>query len=295
MASGVAASGVAAGSAPGREFWVKGFGNNTSQNSYDGFSGYSGRAYGLAFGADTNVGSDTRLGLGLSYAKTNVGFTTDGNAGAGSNVSVNTYQLTGYGTRDFGQVYVDGMLSYARHNTSGKRLAALAREATYSTNANQWTARIGAGYRIPMSGKTVFTPLASLEWTNFNQNSYTESGAGALSLNVDGLRVNRTKGGVGFRVSGESTMASGTVFKPELHMGVYNDFNNGSVATTSSFTGGAGSFSTQGQSVQRTSYNVGAGVTFLQGRSGSVGVVYDYEARSSFKGHNFQVQGRWTF
>ena len=146
-----------------------------------------------------------------------------------------------------------------------------------------------------MSGKTVFTPLASLEFTSFRQKAYTESGAGALSLNVDGVSASRVKGGVGARLSGEGTMASGMVYRPEVHAGVYNDFRNGSVDSSASFTGGGSSFVTTGQRLQRTSFNVGAGVTFLQGKTGSVGLVYDYEGRSSYKAHNVTLQGRWSF
>ena len=295
LSADVAGSGVSAGTTAGREFWLKGFGNNSAQGAVDGFSGYGGTTYGVAAGVDTGIGGDMRVGVSLGYAKARIGNNNDGNAGAGGRVNVDTYQISLYGSREFGRGYIDGMVGYAWHRTDNSRLAALGRTATGATNADQWTARIGGGYRIAMGGKTVFTPLASLEFSNFRQKAYTESGAGALSLNVDGVSASRIKGGVGARISGEGTMASGTVYRPEVHVGVYNDFRNAGVDSSASFTGGGTSFVTTGARLQRTSFNVGAGVTFLQGKTGSVGLVYDYEGRSSYKAHNVSLQGRWSF
>ena len=112
---------------------------------------------------------------------------------------------------------------------------------------------------------------------------------------MDAVNTSRIKGGIGARISGEGTMGDGTVYRPEAHVGVYNDFRNNGVDTSASFSGGAGSFTTLGQKVQRSSFNVGAGITWLQGKTGSVGLVYDFEGRSSYQAHNVSLQGRWAF
>ena len=33
----------------------------------------------------------------------------------------------------------------------------------------------------------------------------------------------------------------------------------------------------------------------VQGKTGSVGLVYDFEGRSSYQAHNVSLQGRWAF
>ena len=72
-------------------------------------------------------------------------------------------------------------------------------------------------------------------------------------------------------------------------------FNDAGADVTSSFTGGGSSFVTTGQKIQSVSYNLGTGVTFLQGKTGQLGVMFNYEGRQGFTGYNAQLQGRLAF
>jgi len=194
-----------------------------------------------------------------------------------------------------GNAYVDGMIGYSLHENSSVRQAALSRVATASYNANQVTARVTTGIRFAMLDKVTFTPMASLELGRYDQGSYTETGANALNLRVNGLSQTRTKGGVGFRITDEKTTAKGLVFRPEINAMFYKDFNDAGADVTSSFTGGGASFVTTGQKLKTTSYNLGTGVTFLQGKTGQLGVMFNYEGREGFSGYNAQLQGRLAF
>jgi len=286
-------SGVSAGDEAGRAFWMRGLNSDNKQDGYDGFSGYKSSTQGFALGGDMALADkDNRVGAALTYASTAV---DQQDTGLGNKSKVKTLGLAVYGSRDLGKGYVEGQVGYARHDTDTTRVAALSRTATGSASADQWTARVGGGYRIAMSGKTVFTPLASLDWSSFNQGAYTESGAGALSLAVKSVSSTRIKGGMGFRVSGESSTASGLVFKPEMHALYSRDFKDSAVDLTSTFTGGGSSFLTTGQKIKADSYNLGTSVTFLQGKTGQLAMAYDYEGRSGFSGHTVQLQGRWAF
>jgi len=129
----------------------------------------------------------------------------------------------------------------------------------------------------------------------YNQASYTESGADSLNLRVNSLSQNRLKGGVGFRITDEKTTKTGLVFRPEINAMLYKDFIDSGADVTSSFSGGGSSFITTGQKLKSVSYNVGTGVTFLQGKTGQIGVMFNYEGREGFSGYNGQLQGRFAF
>jgi uncharacterized protein YhjY with autotransporter beta-barrel domain len=181
------------------------------------------------------------------------------------------------------------------HENNSRRLAALDRVATASYNANQLSARVSSGYRFKVLDKVTFTPMVSFEVGRYDQAGYTESGANSINLRVNSLTQNRTKGGVGFRITDEKTTATGLVFRPEVNAMLYKDFNDAGADVTSSFTGGGSSFITAGQKLKTQSYNVGTGVTFLQGKTGQLGVMFNYEGREGFSGYNAQLQGRWAF
>jgi len=284
--------GVAAGNHRGKAAWLRAFNTNNKQTTLSGYSGYKSGTYGFATGADVNIEGDRNVGLAFSYAGTKV---EQQDAAFGNTTDVKSYGLTAYGAQQLGDAYVDGMIGFAMHENTGVRLAALSRTARSTYNANQISARISSGYRFKLLDKVTFTPMASLDVSNYNQASYTESGADSLNLRVNSLSQNRYKGGVGFRITDEKTTSKGLVFKPEINAMVYKDFNDAGADVTSSFTGGGSSFTTTGQKVKSVSYNLGTGVTFLQGKTGQLGVMFNYEGREGFAGYSGQLQGRLAF
>ena len=284
--------GVSAGNERGKAAWIRAFNTNNKQSQLSGFSGYKSGTYGFAFGSDVELQGDKTVGLAFTYAQTKV---EQKDAAIGNTSDVKSYGLTVYGSQQMGDAYVDGMLGYAMHQNDSRRLAALDRVATASYNANQLSARVSSGYRFKVLDKVTFTPMASLELGRYDQAGYTESGANAINLRVNSLSQNRTKGGVGFRITDEKTTAKGLVFRPEVNAMLYKDFNDAGADVTSSFTGGGSSFTTAGQKLKTTSYNVGTGVTFLQGKTGQLGVMFNYEGREGFSGYSAQLQGRFAF
>jgi len=292
MASTGFGTGLAAGN-PGmsRHFWMRGFGNWGQADRRDGFDGYKTDMGGLSVGADTQTAAGWRVGGALTYAATTLDHQ---GANAGDHNKIDSYQLTGYAMKDFGPSYVDLMLSYARHDNDTRRTTALGRTATGNFDSNQWSARVAGGHRIPMQGKTVFTPIASLEWSNLEQEAYTETGAGALNLSYNSQQWDSWRLGVGARISGETTWGATKVL-PEAHVMVFHELGDRRVDTTARFTGGGAAFTTPGQTIERNSYNLGLGMAFLTGKTSRVTLGYDYEGRSGFDGHSLQLTGRWAF
>lgn len=282
-----------AGGDKGRDqaFWIKAFGSTGKQTAYDGFNGYGADSAGFAFGADTDVAGDWRVGGAFTYADTTVSMN---DAARGDRTKVKTQQLAVYGMKEMGDSYVDTMLAYAVHKNDSLRNTALSRIATANYDANQWTLRVGGGYRMPMSGGTVVTPLAALEYTSLMTNTYTESGAGALNLRNESKTTSGFKSSLGARVSGDSNWG-GTAIKPEAHVLWAYNFGDEKVDSTSTFTGGGAAFNTIGQKIDRNSYNLGGGIAFLPNKTSKITVVYDYDTRKNYGGHAVSLTGRWNF
>jgi outer membrane autotransporter protein len=228
----------------------------------------------------------------LTYASTKVDQT---DAATGNNSRITSVGQTIYGTQNFGQAYVDGLLGLAHHSSANVRQTALSRTATATTSALEYTARIGSGYRFVVKDKLTITPNVQFTAGSYNQKGYTETGASSLNLSVNSMTVNRTKVGVGVRIADERTTSTGLVFRPEFNIMASQDLNDASADLTSTFTGGGSAFTTAGQKLSRNSVDVGTGVVFLQGKTGQVGLNYNMQMRESFTGHSVLLQGRLAF
>lgn len=291
MASYNGETGISTGDAAANKgAWLKGFGSWGKQDAKDGFDGYKTRTGGLVLGADTEAGRGI-VGAALSYADTKV---DQQDFRAGDSAKVKSFQLTAYATQDFGQGYLDGMLSYAQHRYDSHRATALGRTAVGDYDGSQVAAKIGGGYRMALQDKTVLTPLASLEWTRVRQDAYTETGADALNLVVDAKTTSRTRASLGARLSSEMTSGA-TVYRPEIHALWSHDYGNRNTDTTAAYAGGGAAFTTTGLTLPRNSFNLGFGVTLMSSKSTSVQMLYDLEKRSGFTGHTGQVTARYSF
>lgn len=279
-------SGVAAGDPmSGKAFWVKGFGSTASQGKKDSFDGYKGDTWGAAFGTDVELSKDTRVGLALSYADTKVKVQ---DTRAGDSTKLRSYQLTAYGTKELGAAYVEGMLAYTDHKYATRRAVPQSLVATGDFGGDQWTAKVGGGYRMK-SGATTFTPLASLTYSTLTRKGYTELNGGGANLTYAGQTTDSIKSGLGFSLSSESEKIT-----PEVHLIWSHEFGDRRVDTTSNFAGGA-RFTTTGMEIDRNSYNLGGSLKYATSKTSNVAVQYDYDTRSGYNSHTAQLTGRWAF
>jgi outer membrane autotransporter protein len=286
------ATGVASGDVKGKAMWLRAFGTRNSQGTLSGYSGYNSNTTGFAVGGDVELEGDRTVGVAFTYASTKVDQT---DASTGNTSRIMSYGQTIYGSQNFGRAYIDGMLGLSFHQSDNVRQAALSRIATSSTSAIEYGASISSGYRFALQDKLTVTPMIQYTLGQYKQQGYSEKGADALNLVVNQVNVNRSKVGVGFRITDERTSSTGMVFKPEFSAMLSQDLNDAAANTTAAFAGGGSTFYTPGQKVSKTSYDIGSGVVILQGKTGQVGLNYNFQKREAFTGHNLLLQGRMTF
>ncbi|MGZ8251247.1 MAG: autotransporter outer membrane beta-barrel domain-containing protein, partial [Methylophilaceae bacterium] len=210
------------------------------------------------------------------------------------NSDIKTYQATAYTSHDFGKWYLDGMLSYAEQRFNSRRDTVITGIAKGNFDGHQVATRITAGMPFSLSAVTTLTPTIGLEWNRLKQDSYTETGAGALSMNVQGETANRVRSVIGARLATEM-LSNGITIKPSLRASWRHDFNNDGIDSTSTFTGGGASFKTPGQDLASNSYNIGATLAFQRSGNFIFSAHVDGEKASGYNAVSGQIMGQWLF
>ena len=273
--------------------WAKVIGSTASQDKVGQFDGYSLSSGGVVFGIDKELQNNTIIGLAAGYTNTK---TEQDDFRDGDSSTTDSYQLSLYASKTFDKAYIDGALSYTKHNTDGTRSSAIGREASYDVDANQLSAKINGGYNFLFENKVTLTPFASLEYSNIKQDSYKEEGAGAISLSVDDVTVNRGAAGLGVKISKEIKTEDNVVYIPEFKLGANKYFGDDDVEVTAQFDQG-NKFVTKGAEMSDMMYNAGLGLKTKFTEDTSVSLSTDYERSNDgdFQGVNGQLTFRMQF
>jgi outer membrane autotransporter protein len=273
-------------------FWFKGFGVHANQSEKGGYAGYDSNTWGGSFGADAMLKNNWLVGAAFTYAYTDVDMN---NYRSGDGTHISTYQTSLYTSHDFGAWYLDGMLSYAQQGFDGTRDTMVTGVAHSDYDGHQWASRLMAGMPLSLGATTTLTPMAGVEWNRFNRDSYTETGAGALSMSVDGQTVNRVRSVLGAKLATEWTLSNGTTMMPSIRTSWRHEFNHDGVDTSAEFVGGGTAFSTPGQALPGNSYNLGATLAFQKSRTFTVSMLVDGWKASGYTAVSGQITGQWLF
>ena len=281
--------------------WVKGFGYFGNQGAQDGFTGYNSTIFGMMIGYDAPLlhmpfDGETRVGFGIGYART----TIDGKT-VSANTDSNAYEATAYIAHEQGPWFVDGDLSFGWNDYSENRNVLVPgiinSTAQGSYSGQDYTAYLTTGYHFFAQGFTI-TPLASLQYTHMNLDSYTETGAAPLNLSVNSQNYDFLESALGVKAAQAFSTANGT-YVPEVHFKWYHELLNPRMQDSWAALEltGSDSFTTQGPRTSADTLNVGAGLTFLScsctAKTWSVEGVYDFFWRSDSYVAN-QVMLRFT-
>jgi autotransporter family porin len=274
--------------------WVKVLGSNSKAEAIGDYDGYKVTSSGLLAGADAKVGNGV-VGGSFSYVSSNI---SQQDFRLGDSGKMNSGTLAVYGTQEYGDVFVDGALAFSQHSLSSSRATAIARTAQSDVDMNQTTLKLSAGYRIGIddSKVNVLTPMVSVEAASLKQKAYTETGADALSLNVDSKTVSRTRASLGLRFNTVIEGAS-TTFYPELMVAFNRNQGMRNTDVVANYVGDttATPFTTTGVVLPKSSYTVGAGLRFATSKTSEVQIGYRYEGGNGLSGSSAQVRGAWSF
>lgn len=273
--------------------WVKGFGHQSTQVAQSDYAGYRSDTWGLTVGVDTLLRNDWVAGAALSYSDTRVRMR---DFRQGDTTGIQTYQLTAYASRDFGAWFLDGVLSHARQDFRCHRDTGVSGQAQARFSGDQWAGRLQVGAPVAWrDSPAVLTPLLGLEWTRLAQDGYTETDAGALSLQVQGKSTDRLRSVLGAKMGTELSLTGGVSLRPSFQLAWHRDLQNSGLDTVSSFTGGGANFTTSGQNLPRNSWSLGGALAVTRTKAFTLVLQLDGERAPGYTGYAAQAVGRWLF
>lgn len=262
------------------KFWVKGYGSQGEQDNVDNMNGYDTDSFGLMLAYDQPLNTNTRIGLAGGFANSHI----DGN-NTSSQTDIDSYQITSYLHHSPGPWFMQAAVTAGINEYDSSRQIAFPgvnRRATSDYSGEQYSAIVTVGKHYQVS-ETTITPLASLQASHLEVDSYNERGADDINLSVDDQSYNFVRSALGVKAERVIRVGDRT-FSPEVHAKWLHDFKSTTMEQSASFAGG-GNFNAQGIKQDRDLLNVGAGVTFLScdcdKDAWTVKGVYDYEWNGS--------------
>ena len=261
-------------------WWAKGLGYFGDQSTVGAFDGYESRILGTMIGYDEPHGKDTRVGVGVGFAHSDInGRTFD------VSTDSDTYQLTAYIGHQCGPWRFYGDLSIGGNNYQEQRhivFTGVNRTASAKYDGQDYTGFANAEYAFHINEFTVL-PFASLQYSRLHLDGYTESGAGDIDLRVGSQGYDFLESGLGVRVARAYNSDDGK-YVPELHSKWLHLLENPTLQNSAAFTlAGSPALVTPGLKTSADTYNVGAGVTFVScacaEKNWSIEGVYDHDWR----------------
>ncbi|MDR3425370.1 MAG: autotransporter domain-containing protein [Alphaproteobacteria bacterium] len=271
-------------------FWGQISGGVADRASDAASDGYSQNYYGMTVGADVPVARDTVAGVSFGWMRSSA---TGLDSLSGDQVTVNDFQLTGYGKQRFGAAFVDGMLGVGYNSFDQSRdIAFLGETAKANYGGWQYVMKIDGGYDFAVGDDVTLTPLAGIQDVVTSNDSYTESGAAAADVSVGTQTFNTLASTFGGRVTSTLDTDWGKL-SPEFKLGWVHDWTRGAISTDASL-GGVG-FTTATPRVAADGAQIGLAATLDQSDDFKLRVEYDGDLRSGYSSHTGMLKGSWSF
>ncbi|MFS0758060.1 autotransporter outer membrane beta-barrel domain-containing protein [Noviherbaspirillum sp. 1P10PC] len=271
--------------------WVKPFGSWANQADRDGVAGFKSRSYGLVTGVDADVSKTMRVGAAFAYSRIDVD-SRSSVAPQGSNVD--SYQLIGYGSVNLGnRTDLNWQADIGHNDNKSHRQISFANLRAQSDSSSN-TAHAGAalGRDLTLSDRTTFTPSVRADYTWIRDRGYTENGADALNLSVEGRTTKSfvigVDGRVQHRVGDRGTLVG--------NLGLGYDTMDQKNTIVSTFAGNPGAaFTLSGIEAGRVVSRAGLGYVYQVKNGVDLTARYDLEHRTGLNNQTASIKARWAF
>lgn len=272
--------------------WVKPFGNWTDQDDHKGVYGYEADSYGVALGTDADTGAGWRVGTAFAYSNSDV----DSNApNFIHQLDMDTYQIGVYGSHQMdADTALDikaawGMSSY----DSSRRIDFVSPVRTATADYDSWHLRLNAklSHAYSINAATSLASYLRADYIYVDVDSYRESGAGALNLNVHGDTEDAFILGVGADLN--HSIDDNLTLKANL--GVGYDVSSDQSSLDASFVNDGAVFSTKGLKPDPLILRAGVGAVFANIKDVEITGRYDIEARQDYRNQGVSVNLSWKF
>ena len=274
-------------------FWLKVLGQEGDQNGDGGYIDYDFSLRGLALGIDRTFGNHFIAGLGVGYSHADIDLSHDSGDG-----DIDYYLGSVYGSYFRDNFFLDGIISFGRNCYDNHRLVtvdSIQRDVYSDHKGDHYSGYLGGGYFYDI-GKWSAGPIASLQYTLLDEESFSEKGGGSVGLLVGSQKTDALVSEAGLRVRREFEMSENVIFIPELSASWLHDFAIDDNAITASFAGSPGlSFAIPGQDADQDGVTLRTGITWLHRKGFSLSFNYQGDFRSDYRSHGVAADLRYAF
>ena len=278
--------------AKGRSAWGAVYGQWGEQKTHDSYTGFDYDVSGITIGLDHIVNPQFLLGAALGYS--HQGLVLKDNRGDGE---VDGWMASLYGSYSAGQAYVDATLSYGRNAYDHRRdiqIGGIQRVAYGSHGGGVLAGSVGAGY-VLMRNDWVTEPFGVLNYIRLDEESFSESGAGAINQRV-GDRVSESlTSEVGVRIAHAAPWKSGQLIT-NASLGWKHDFDPDSRSLSVAYSGAPDSvFKVPARDLGSNGVAVRIGAGFTSSKGLTTSLDYAGEFRDKFSAHGIMASIRYRF
>ncbi len=235
-------------------FWIDGIGQWQRQRKQFGFKN---QTRGITMGADYTIQDWV---LGLAFSATHDNFHVNDFA---SNATINSYYGGIYGGWKRDELYIDMSFISANNKYNSKRglnFGTINRQAHANHSGNEWLAHVGFGYQMIYSFLQE-TPYINLDYVQQHENSYGESGAASLDLQLHQKNAALFQAEAGVLLSTTYDAWNG-VFSPILTLAYINQTPSYSKDYTANFVNSSYVFISEGRNFKRNLFATGLELTY---------------------------------
>ncbi|MBI3271751.1 MAG: autotransporter outer membrane beta-barrel domain-containing protein [Planctomycetes bacterium] len=271
--AGAVAGGADAGPAPKLSVWVSGFGQfEDFDDRPEAEGGAKASTEGLTGGVDYRVTDDALIGLTVGGA-----FTDINGGGAAGNADYDTWSIGLYGGHTFGPAFVQALLAYSHHDIDTDRpvrFGTIFRSTEGNHGADEFDGHTEVGYDFDFEGARL-QPSVGLAFVNLDEESFTETGADVLNLDIDAKNTQSLRSGLGLRLAIPLDYETAHII-PELLLRWEHEFLGDDRTTSGSFPGIADSgFRVQGIHVESDAAVLGFGIAAELSRTIHIAATYE--------------------
>jgi len=255
--------GVALNRAPGSvQVFLRGTGQWDHNDGDPEAASFDQDTSGVIGGLDYVINPNAAIGVAGGVSNSDVDFDTPGDA-----ADIDSWHLGVYGGYGFGRFYLDGSAAYGQHDVENTRTIAvmvpsapLIAMSSYDTDTWSVQAEVGAIWRL---GRANIQPSVNLAWIGADADGFTETGAGAFNLVVQGADTDSLASTLAVRGSGTWMMGQ-TPVVPDIKIGWRHEFEDDRRSFSANFfedTSSSALFQIVSSEVPQDSLLVSSGVT----------------------------------
>jgi hypothetical protein len=273
--------------------WAKYYGHYYTHENEQLNTNYDTTIQGGVVGIDTSIGN---LLIGLSGGNSHYLMSYDDNGES----DVTAYHGSFYGTYGAERAYLDFSLGYGANEVDTRSADPFVMEGRF--DANIISGYLGGGYDlIDLSGKTIFTPEASLQYAHYKQDAYTEESSTAVPRSIEAYEADSILGCVGMNVSMLDLIKRETFqYKADFRLHWMHEFSPDPSDLTFMLDGGSDSYQLTYPSLDEDIFRIGIGCSFLnkaQDKTQNVLFRIDFDELfgDGFNSHNLSAKVVYAF